>query len=60
MKKAAALAIRARDAGVKGIIGQALNIPVTCHPDLFPRDNSRYTSFQENCDAPILNAERAR
>lgn len=57
--KAAALALHARDEGVTGIIGQVLNIPVTCHPDLFPRDKYKYTSFEDNRDAPILNAQRA-
>jgi hypothetical protein len=59
-EKAAALALRARDEGVTGIIGQVLNIPATCHPDLFPKEKFAYTSFEENRDAPILNAERTR
>ncbi|KAI1610380.1 alpha/beta hydrolase fold-3 domain-containing protein [Exophiala viscosa] len=56
---AAILAQKARDEGVKGIVGQVLNIPVTCHPKLFPKDKYKYTSFDvDNFDAPIIDAAK--
>lgn len=51
----AIMAQRARDEGFKGIIGQVLNIPATCHPDLFPEDKYSHTSWAENFHAPILD-----
>lgn len=52
------LAIRARNEGMNGIVGQVLNIPVTCHPKLFPQEQYPYSSWEENKDAPIVDATR--
>ncbi|KIW84618.1 hypothetical protein Z517_00006 [Fonsecaea pedrosoi CBS 271.37] len=57
---AAVLALKARDEGVTGIIGQILNIPVTCHPDLFPSDKYEGGSYQQNKDASIIDAPKMR
>lgn len=43
-----------------GIIGQVLNIPVTCHPDHFPVSKYEYNSYRQNAFAPIVNASRMR
>ncbi|KAK9777149.1 putative Lipase esterase family protein [Seiridium cardinale] len=56
----AALAQIVRDEGINGIIGQVLNIPVTCHPDHFPRSEYEYGSYTQNANAPIVNAARMR
>ncbi|KAK6382268.1 hypothetical protein LTS17_004155 [Exophiala oligosperma] len=53
--QAAIMAQRARDEGFKGIIGQVLNIPATCHPDLFPKEKYNHTSWKENFHAPIVD-----
>lgn len=58
LAKAAVMAQRARDEGLQGVIGQVLNIPVTCHPELFPKDKHKYTSFQENFNAPIIDVPK--
>ncbi|KAH8648237.1 lipase esterase family protein [Ilyonectria robusta] len=57
---AAVLAHMARDEGTTGIIGQILNIPVTCHPDHFPASKHKYHSFEQNAHAPIVNASHMR
>jgi len=57
---AAVLAQIARDEGTTGIIGQILNIPVTCHPDHFPISKHEYYSIEQNANAPIVNAFRLR
>jgi acetyl esterase/lipase len=49
-----------RDDGKRGIIGQVLNIPVTCHPDHFPIAKFEYRSYDQNADAPIVNSDRMR
>ena len=48
----------ARDEKVSGIIGQILNIPVTCHPDVFPRDKYEYGSYEQNKDASVVDAPK--
>jgi hypothetical protein len=48
----------ARDKKESGVIGQILNIPVTCHPDLFPRDKYEYGSYEQNKDASVVNAPK--
>jgi hypothetical protein len=48
--------LKARDDGIKGIVGQVLNIPVTCHPKIFPQDKYEFTSWEQNKDASILSA----
>ncbi|KAF2665219.1 lipase esterase family protein [Microthyrium microscopicum] len=54
----AVVAQMARDNGVPGILGQVLNIPVTCHPDFFPRDRYEYNSWTQNENAPLLPSRR--
>lgn len=48
----------ARDKQESGIIGQILNIPVICHPDLFPRDRYEYGSYEQNKDASVVDAPK--
>ncbi|KAK4940934.1 hypothetical protein LTR10_019088 [Elasticomyces elasticus] len=48
----------ARDKQESGVIGQVLNIPVTCHPKLFPRDMYEYGSYEQNKDASIVDAPK--
>ncbi|OAL33235.1 hypothetical protein AYO20_07552 [Fonsecaea nubica] len=55
---AAVLALMARDQNEPGIIGQVLNIPVTCHPDLFPRDKYEYGSYEQNDSASVVDAPK--
>ncbi|PVH71235.1 lipase [Cadophora sp. DSE1049] len=55
---AAVLALMARDKKVTGIIGQVLNIPVTCYPEYFPTDQYEYGSWNQNQDASIINAPK--
>ncbi|KAJ9145078.1 Lipase esterase family protein [Pleurostoma richardsiae] len=54
------LAHIARDEGISGIIGQVLNIPVTCHPDHFPLSKYEYESYEQNAHSPLVTAERMR
>lgn len=56
--QAAVMALKARNEGVSGIIGQILNTPVTCHPELFPKDKYEYTSWEQNKDASVLDDYR--
>jgi acetyl esterase/lipase len=57
---AAVLTQMARDNGESGIIGQVLNIPVTCHPDCFPKDKFEYNSWVQNKHASILGEAEMR
>ncbi|KAK5444214.1 hypothetical protein LTS15_010567 [Exophiala xenobiotica] len=53
----AALALKARAEGITDtIIGQILNIPVTCHPELFPREKFPYMSYEQKAAGPIVDA----
>lgn len=52
------LAQKARDEGVSGIVGQILNIPVTCHPAHFPVTKYEYGSYEQNSESPIVGAAR--
>lgn len=52
------MAIKSRDEGLSGIIGQILNIPVTCHPQFFPKTKYAYTSYEENKGAPIVDSKQ--
>lgn len=54
---AAVMALKARDENVSGIIGQVLNIPVTCHPRFLPKDKYELESWEQNKDASPLGAE---
>jgi acetyl esterase/lipase len=56
--KAAALALMTRDENVSGVIGQVLNIPVTCHPNNFPEDKYEYGSYQQNKDGSVVGAPK--
>jgi hypothetical protein len=49
---------RARDEGVKGIVGQVLNIPALCYPKHFPSDKYELLSFEQNKDSPTINRQR--
>ena len=51
---AAVMALRAREEGRDGIIGQFLNFPPVVHPNHFPHDKHNGTSYEENKDAPVL------
>jgi acetyl esterase/lipase len=55
--QAAVLAQKSYTEGVEGIVGQVLNIPVTCHPKHFPTGKYNYTSYEENKDAPVVDAK---
>ena len=41
-----------------GVIGQVLNIPVTCHPKHFPRDKYEYGSYEQNKGASVVDAPK--
>jgi len=43
---------------VTGIVGQVLNIPVTCHPKHFPKDKYEYTSYEQNKNASVIDGPR--
>lgn len=49
------MSLKARDEGVSGIIGQVLNIPVTCHPKHFPTCKYEFESYEQNKDASIID-----
>ncbi|KAK4989958.1 hypothetical protein LTR50_002869 [Elasticomyces elasticus] len=55
---ASVLAQMVRDEKVSGIVGQVLNIPVTCHPKHFPADKYEYGSYQQNKDASVIDAPK--
>ncbi|CAK7234688.1 hypothetical protein SBRCBS47491_009033 [Sporothrix bragantina] len=49
------------DAPLKGsftVIGQLLNIPVTCHPSHFPSTKYELQSYKQNKDVPLVGADR--
>ncbi|KIV81006.1 hypothetical protein PV11_08460 [Exophiala sideris] len=50
------LVLKARAENVTGILGQVLNIPVTCHPKHFPTRKYHYHSYTQNANAPIVDA----
>jgi len=54
----AVLSQKARDENFSGIIGQILNIPVTCHPKHFPADKYEYGSYQQNKDSSVVDGPR--
>jgi len=56
--QAAVLALKARDEGLTGIIGQVLNIPATCHPAHFPAEKYEYGSFAQNKNATLVDAPK--
>jgi acetyl esterase/lipase len=56
--KAAVLALMTRDENVSGVVGQVLNIPVTCHPKSFPADKYEYGSYQQNKDGSVVDAPK--
>jgi len=55
---ATVMTLKARDEGISGIIGQVLNIPVTCHPDFHPKDKYELDSWEQNKDASGLDVHR--
>ncbi|KAH8703863.1 lipase esterase family protein [Talaromyces proteolyticus] len=52
------LALKFRNLSIPGIIGQILNIPVTCHPACFPQGKYEYISYKQNKNSPIVDANR--
>ncbi|KAF2802323.1 uncharacterized protein BDZ99DRAFT_483051 [Mytilinidion resinicola] len=53
---AASIAIELREEdALNGVIGQLLNIPVTCHPKQFPHDKYELNSYVQNAEAPTIN-----
>lgn len=57
-RQCAALSLMARDIGIPGILGQVLNIPVTCHPAHFPVDQYEYRSYEQNKHVPLVDTAR--
>lgn len=55
---AAVLAQQARTMSLK-IAGVILNVPVTCHPDYFPKDKYEYTSYDQ-CFGTLLGSGEMR
>ncbi|OQU97177.1 hypothetical protein CLAIMM_03152 [Cladophialophora immunda] len=47
--------LRAHDATMD-ILGQILNIPVTCHPQRFPKERFAYFSYTQNAASPIVDS----
>ncbi|OAL53562.1 lipase esterase family protein [Pyrenochaeta sp. DS3sAY3a] len=60
LSKATVLAQISRDENMGGIIGQIINIPVTCHPDHFPHSRYEGRSYEQNALAPIVSASKMR
>ncbi|KKZ68834.1 hypothetical protein EMCG_00005 [[Emmonsia] crescens] len=56
---AASLALKARDEGVTGILGQVLNMPMICHPDFFPQDKYEYKSWDEFKEDVVASSTNA-
>ena len=56
--KAAVLALMTRDENVSGVVGQVLNIPMTCHPRYFPADRYEYGSYQQNKDGSVVDTPK--
>lgn len=56
--QAAVVAIMARDEGITGIVGQALNFPATVHPKFAPTDKYELCSYAQNHDASVVDAVR--
>lgn len=54
---AAAVALRARDEGLNGVVGQILLSPALCHPDLHPSSSYDWKSLEGNKTAPILTRD---
>ncbi|EXJ87218.1 hypothetical protein A1O3_04177 [Capronia epimyces CBS 606.96] len=55
----AAITLRARaHDNLSGIVGQILNIPVTCHPQYFPSERYSHLSWSQNAEAPVVDAAR--
>ncbi|KAK5347937.1 hypothetical protein LTR06_010854 [Exophiala xenobiotica] len=57
---AVGLALRSRDEGITGIVGQVLCIPALCHPDFFPRDKFKLESYEASADAAIVSGKLMR
>jgi hypothetical protein len=55
--KTAALLFEARVHGATtDILGQILNIPVTCHPQRFPKGRFACFSYTQNAASPIVDS----
>ena len=57
-EQSAVVSMMCRDEKVSGVVGQILNIPVTCHPENFPSDKYEYGSYQQNKDASVIDAPK--
>ncbi|OTA98760.1 hypothetical protein M426DRAFT_258111 [Hypoxylon sp. CI-4A] len=55
---AAALAIKARDNGITGIIAQILHFPALCHPLFWPKDKYEFGSYIQNAENCVLSTIR--
>lgn len=51
------MALRARDEGLNGVVGQILLSPALCHPDLHPSSSYDWKSLEGNKTAPILTRD---
>ncbi|KAL8305166.1 hypothetical protein RB600_008175 [Gaeumannomyces tritici] len=53
---AASVAIKARDKGVSGIVGQVLDFPMTCHPKFYPKRPLELKSYEQNSEATTISS----
>lgn len=60
LNQAAVLALKAKNEGVTGIIGQCLSFPVTCHPKFFDSVGDKYElgSYIQNHEASVVNTAK--
>lgn len=56
--KAAVLALMTRDEEVSGVIGQVLNVPVTCHLKHFLVDKYEYGNYEQNKDGSVVETPK--
>ncbi|KAJ5924902.1 hypothetical protein N7454_007541 [Penicillium verhagenii] len=50
------LRLREEEGGLKGIVGQLLNLPALCHPRYFPHAKHKLESYRQNAKAPTTNS----
>ncbi|KAL8392952.1 hypothetical protein RB595_002950 [Gaeumannomyces hyphopodioides] len=53
---AASVAVKARDKGVTGIVGQVLDFPMTCHPKFYPQGPLELKSYEQNSEATTISS----
>lgn len=59
ISQAASVALKARDKGTTGIVGQVLDFPMTCHPKLYPQGGGgrlELRSYEQNADATTISS----